>query len=398
MKTLTGSIIQFSKLEYVLIFLFIIMCGFTNGAIIPYKTLFVAIVALVYIYKKRIEFPKSLCIYIASFTLVFLLQKYFFGIAEISNSLQMIFAAWFICSLLGERFKYAYFNILYILCLISIPCYLLMIIFNFVPSIDSINTGSYKGFFLWNVRLNEIIKGRNCGPFWEPGAFAGYICISQILFFDSLSLLWKTYKKKMIIIFIALLTTVSTQGYVVFFFIYIFYYLSKKLSVSKLLSLGIIIFIGYIIAISTPFIGEKIQEQIGVAKDIESKEGSQNLSRFSTAMMDIYYIMKHPIIGNTTYPQIRYADHPYVQSAVEYQGGWGTGSGVTDFIAAYGLIPFCIWLFYTGKTFKEGFGKRSMILCLMLILMLGNAECYFLWILYHSFPFIKLNNKKAVNV
>ena len=395
MKTLTGSIIYLSKLEYILIFLFFIMCGFTNSYIIPYKTLFIAIIALIYILNKKIKLQKSLYIYISSFILVFILQKYYYGISEMSNSLQIIFAGWFICSILGERFKYIYFNIIYILCLISILCYLLMIIFNIIPNIDSINIGNYKGFFLWNVRINEIIKGRNCGPFWEPGAFAGYICISQILFFDRLSLLWKIYKKKMIIIFIALLTTVSTQGYVVFFFIYIFYYLSKKLSVSKLLSLVIIIFIGYIVATSIPFIGEKIQEQIGVAKDIESKEGSQNLSRFSTAMMDIYYIIKHPIIGNTTYPQIRYVDHPYVRAAVEYQGGWGTGSGVTDFIATYGLIPFCIWLLYTCRTFKNGFGKKSMVLCLMLILMLGNAECYFLWILYHSFPFIKLYDKKS---
>lgn len=394
MKDLAGNYIQFNKIEEIVFFLFIVMCGFTSGALIPLKTLFIGGIGLYMIYKKRIVIERSIILYVASFYFIGFLQQYYYNYSDIGNYTQTIIAGWIVSRMFGERFKYAYLKTMYWLCLISLPCFILMILFGVIINIDALNinnpnTPIYQGFFLWNVRADEIIRGRNCGPFWEPGAFAGYICIVFVLFFKDLNLLWNVYKKEVKILLIALFTTFSTQGYIVFFFICLLYYVSDRLSPKKLLSIAIILFISNLIAINVPFIGNKVQEQFMAASDIESKEGSQNLSRFTTAALDIYYIVKHPLLGNTTLPEIRYVDHPYVRGEAETLGGRGTGSGVTDFIATYGIIPFCIWFYYSCKNMKVSFGKNKMILCMLVLLMLGNAECYFLWIMYNTLPFIK---------
>lgn len=394
MKDLAGDYIQFNRIEVIVFFLFIVMCGFTSGTLIPLKTLFIGGIGLYMILRKKIIIERSIIFYVGSFYIIGFLQKYYFNYSDIGNYTQTIIAGWIVSCMFGERFKYAYLKTMYLLCLISIPCFILMKVFGVVVDIGALNINNpnsshYQGVFLWNVREDEIIKGRNCGPFWEPGAFAGYICIVFVLFFKDLILLWKVYKKEVKILLFALFTTFSTQGYIVFFFICLFYYISDRLNPQKLFSIAIILFVAYLIAMNIPFIGNKVQEQFVAASDIESKEGSQNLSRFTTAALDIYYIIKHPFIGNTTLPEIRYEDHPYVKGEADALGGRGTGSGITDFIATYGIIPFFIWFYYTSKNIKSSFGKNKMILCMLVLLMLGNAECYFLWIMYNTLPFIK---------
>ena len=396
MKDLNGNIIKLTKIEIILMSIFVIMCGFPNSEILPYKTLVILLISVPFLIKGKVKIDRSLVLFLSSFLLVFLLQKYYFGVVS-SQSLQLIYSAWFVCTLLGEKFKYAYFKAIYILCVIAIPCYMLMQI-NLIPNIGFLNNDAYKGIFVWSVRWNEIIRNRNCGPFWEPGAFAGNICVLLLLFFNDLGELWRIYKRQMIVIYIALFTTFSTQGYLVFFFIYLFYFYREKMKSTKIISLAVVLFVAYTVAMNIPFIGEKVQEQFNAASDIESKEGSTSLSRFSTTALDLYYISKHPIIGNTTTPSIRYADHPYLQSVIEYEGGYGTGSGVTDFIATFGLLPFGVWLFFTGKRFQKAFGQTQMILCVILLLTLGNAECYFTWILYNSLPFMKLGQMKNKSI
>lgn len=388
MRDLSGKRITYSKIEILLMFLFFVMCGFPNGVLIPYKTLIIAIMSLPQLRKKKNIGMKPLLLFLSSFILVYFLQKHFLGVAD-GRTPQIIIAGWCVCTVLDKKFRYAFLQGIYLLSLISIPCYLSMRVLEIIPDIDILANDNYEGFFLWNVRLNEIVRGRNCGSFWEPGAYAGYICIVLILFFDKLNVMWKLYKKQMIVIHIALITTFSTQGYVIAFFIYIFYYLRENINPVRLAFIAIFLFIGYIISLNVNFLSEKITEQLVESKDIHSKEGSLSLSRFSTTMMDIYYIKKRPITGNTSTPSIRYSDHPHVISSVEYLNGWGTGSGITDFIAQYGIIPFLIWLYFTAKAFEKGFNRKSMFLCVLLILMLGNAECYFLWIMYNSFPFVK---------
>lgn len=72
--------------------------------------------------------------------------------------------------------------------------------------------------FGWNVNVNNFssysyIFGRNAGPFWEPGAFQGFILIAICML-----LRFKNYFKHkgllMVIFLVTMLTTQSTAGYI----------------------------------------------------------------------------------------------------------------------------------------------------------------------------------------
>lgn len=391
-KSVDGGGVLITHYEYFLMVLFFILSGFPAGGLIPYKTLLIGILGGHYFISRK-EKPKlSVCLYLFSFVLVGILQKHTFGYSDMGSIFQMAFSAYFIAIRLGIKFRYAYLNVLYVFCIISIVFYSLMALFHVLPP-DLFPVNGFHSVFVYNVRLNEVIQVRNCGPFWEPGAFAGYICILFILFFDKLPLLWSVHKTKVKWILLALVTTFSTQGYLIMFCIVVFYFLNKRFTVKTVfISFVLIVFVA-VVVMSVPWLGEKVQEQLVAAQDTESKEGSTNLSRFSTAMIDIYYIMKHPVVGNTTLPAIRYSDHPYLRNMVEYTGNYGTGSGFTDFMATYGILPLLVWGWYMLKTFRKSFGKKASVFCLILLVALGNAECYFLWICYHVFPFLVLNKE-----
>ena len=160
----------------------------------------------------------------------------------------MSFCAYFIAIRLGIKFRYAYLNVLYVFCIISIVFYLAMALFHILPP-NLFPVGElYRSVFIYNVREGEILNLRNCGPFWEPGAFAGYICILFILFFDKLPLLWSVHKTKVKWILLTLVTTFSTQGYLIMFCIVVFYFLNKRFTVKTVfISFVLIVFVAVVV-------------------------------------------------------------------------------------------------------------------------------------------------------
>jgi hypothetical protein len=144
----------------------------------------------------------------------------------------------------------------------------------------------------YNFDTNYIDFGRNNGPFWEPTVFATMLIIAQI--FNLLSN--KTlFNRKGIVFSVAILTTLSTTGFLAYFLLIAFYFLLSdkiKLFAKLVLSIGVLI-VGIYSYTSLPFLGEKLQNEIEKADYEMDKYGGD--SRLASAMLDIKETQEKPI-------------------------------------------------------------------------------------------------------
>lgn len=387
-----------TRFEYLILFLFIVMCGFTSGNVIPGKSYFLALMCIIYIiHKKNGQDINKLIILIFAYWVIGIahwLEYDYLSIRCFREIPLLMLSGFYVMDKLGERFKYAYMNIMYIIAYISLFFYVIMIFTGFVPSLSIFNKPEYKSIFIFNMRINEIAGHRNCGPFWEPGAFAGYLLMVGLLFFNHLDILWKEHKNKCIILLLALFSTLSSQGYLVLGLLILLYYLRSHFNLKTILAIFSFAIIAYFSYIQFDFLREKVNTQLELSADWESTESLRSANRFSTTLLDIYYIVKSPIIGNTDNLQLRYADHPFILNVIDENGSYGSGSGTSSTIATYGIPLFVLWLYFTFLAFKRTFSIKESVFSVLLIVILGFAEAYNTYILYLSLPFLILNGSK----
>ena len=390
-EVLNYSSVKISALDYLLGFLFLVLCNFTSAGVIPGKTYILGLISLFYVIRNRkIIKLKNVTIYILCYVIIGCLQyqyfNYFNNRAIIEIPL-LILTGFFIVRYLGNKFSYIYFNLLYYISIISLVFFGLMLLTGFVPSLSIFTRDNYQSIFIYCIRNNEIVNLRNCGPFWEPGAFGGYLVCIGLLYFNKLDWLWHTYKKKCIVILITVLTTFSTQTYVCLFLIIVLFLLRRASGMKFVVCAMLSVVISVIAYTSLDFLGEKIENQLNLTKSIDD-ESLRSANRFTTFVVEWSIFSESPIIGNTNNPYILYKDYPFISRVVEEYGGYGSGSGISSNLAIYGIFPFLIWLVLSYKNMKEHMGLKSSLMCLTVFLLLGNGEQYSDQILYLSLPFI----------
>lgn len=140
----------------------------------------------------------------------------------ITNIIQSIVILWSVGIFIGyierDYFINTFINIIFYFCIISLFC---VFISNFIPSyayklykVTNYANSQYllSPFYMWG---KGSIWLRNSGPFWEPGAFQGFINIA-ILFILTSRININNMNIKLVILLITLLTTQSTTGYILF--------------------------------------------------------------------------------------------------------------------------------------------------------------------------------------
>lgn len=176
--------------------------------------------------------------------------------------------------LLGSKIIEYYNKIIFILCIISLFCFCYNLLIGVLPYINieksSIDGGNiYRvSSILYTQLYNPIYGGltfRNCGPFWEPGAYQGFLNLA--LFFEILYLLKYDlkYRFRTWIFIIGILTTFSTGGYIVLFLNLGYYlYNTKRIDIkSKMLILAIFLIITVVTFIFVDFLFAKISSDSG---------------------------------------------------------------------------------------------------------------------------------------
>jgi hypothetical protein len=289
-----------------------------------------------------------------------------------------------ILNYLKESFAYIFFRVISTLSLFSLIGFIFINQFGFnLPFI--IVSQSYKSYFLYGSLSGEAFF-RNCGMFWEPGAFSGILTLCLALNIKFLNYYWVNYKLQLISIFLALLTTQSTTGYIVGFFIFLFNLINHKNIFRTLILFFTFLFISFYIYNKTNFLKTKLDNQFFRASN--QSVGDFSNSRFGSIIFDWHYILKHPFSGNGFNFKTRYADHQFLfRGATDNLDVIGSGNGFSNFLASMGILFISLYFFLLWNTSKFLGNKFAFFICLIVFLNL-QGEQFFNYPLYLSLPFI----------
>ena len=188
---------------------------------------------------------------------------------------------------------------------------------------------------------------RNAGMSWEPGRFAIMICLAIYINLSRNGITFKN-NKNIIILLVALATTMSTTGYVICFVTYIIFYI-KKFSYKNLLKFSFVIIPLCIVFIRIDFIGEKIQDRLQISDQNDKLETSINyhsqytdehlksLDRFQALYFEFENFKTDPLLGYT--PNAKYS---YFYK--EYTNLYSLTGGLMKVFSCFGI--FLGGLFY----------------------------------------------------
>lgn len=328
----------------------------------------------------------KLWLYIAFLLLVFVGQYFTLGTISYLGSINVIMKIVFgatVMWVLKERFRFVYLEVMYYFALISLVLFTLGLVGVIIPNVFP-TTEVRHSILIYNALVQGDGLGRNCGPFWEPGAYACYLVLIPLLFFDNLNVLIHSYKKHTLVLLVALVSTFSTTGYICLAVLLLFYVLkdSKHKILSYVFLLPLVIG-GIVYAYtSLDFLGAKVNEQF---VDSQGQYGEFSSTRVGSLLFDLYYIEKHPMFGNGLIEQTRYADHRHLWGM-----NLGHGNGFSNYIAQMGLVAMFVYLLLLYKNVKgNSFSKWGVVLVVILLL---QGEQLLNYPLFLSLPFVIYSN------
>ena len=175
----------------------------------------------------------------------------FFSLQTSAGVFLRLINGYLIIKILRDNFAIFYVNILFMLSLISLLFFIPIIsipgfdnfLIDLAPFFQIANISGFDGDSLILYTLRDLTSSRNAGPFWEAGAFGGYLIVAFI--FNKFT---KSSNKKIkeLIILIAILSTLSSTAYfVIFFFLFIFYFRHIKNFFLKISIIILLVCFGY---------------------------------------------------------------------------------------------------------------------------------------------------------
>lgn len=286
-----------------------------------------------------------------------------------------------------EPFELIYVKVMATLSMLSLPLFALDFVSHVGIQLEK-STQKSTLFYTSYDTTQEFV--RNSGMFWEPGAFAGYLLLA-FLFMVVLNGRFEIgpFKKEFFWLFLAILTTMSTTGYIIFGLILLVYFL-KNYSVGKFIFVPLFSVIAINAFSKLEFLQSKILWQLEEAMEMESFDVSN--TRFGALIMDLEYIASSPWFGNGLHYTTRYRFHPWVTEDI------GHGNGMSNFIAFWGIPVFLLWMFWVYQFFKKRVynGILASLAMVIIVLMLQGEQFlnYPLFLVF--FLFTAFSNKKSV--
>ena len=251
-----------------LLYLAVITTMFASGANLFVRNIYFFVVSciLVLAYKKKIS--KTYLLLTIFLCLYVLVDTLFLNVApkDIKESFLIILRIAGCCiiasSISTDRFKDIFINIMSVLSILSLICFVFVNLKIPLPG-EVVIDGWYGTFYHTISHANEFAysRMRNSGIFNEPGIFQIYINIALLyLKVDKKRSLSK--KRLLFYLFvITLLTTKSSMGYLILCLNFILYYIDKPdffrlvSYISKKSRGGIILVLGLIVVIEEIFVG-----------------------------------------------------------------------------------------------------------------------------------------------
>lgn len=236
--------------------------------------LFVGLLSYILIQRQIIN--KPFFIYILLWVCLFLFHGYYIKEYELSSAIHVVMKVTIgilVLLVVNNKFTKYYSDIIYFFCILSLLCFAYNHIIGVLPYIDlggSMDGGN--GFRVTSIVYTQLynlnvhgLTFRNCGPFWEPGAFQGFINLAIIIELLGHNERNRKWYVRMLILAITVLSTFSTGGYIVLALCIIYLVVSDRLisNNNKMILLIFLLSIALAIFFRTDFLYEKISKDQG---------------------------------------------------------------------------------------------------------------------------------------
>lgn len=343
---------------------------------------------------RRSKFDVSFVYFLIGLMVIFILQTFkfdFFPIITFLGVFVRILLAYFILKSVVD-FPDKFVKVMYYIALISFVFYIPVLL---IPDFSDVlieklllyvQEGDYMQSRYSIMGLYTIVPGyemRNPGPFWEMGAFGGFLLLSLMINYLTKP---ELNNKTNIVLIIAIITTQSSTAYIalLLFLTFIFNREVKNILL-KIILLFTLISIGYVAYTNLDFLGKKIEKQFEDARELMNSPNLEGAStdRFASMLKDWRDFQGHEIIGRGPNKLTRFT--------TMYSSGLTNDIrtvGSTDLIVRFGLPFFMLILFFMYKSFSTYSryhwknGDYMGISIVLLILLLLTSETYFLYPLF----------------
>lgn len=379
------KLIKRSYVDYLAMFLLLAVSGIPILQTQTYQVLFAIILAVLFLVRKGQKMDEEILYMIGIILFLVLCQAVtfsFFKTITIVGMVLRMLSAYFVVKLAGKYFLDYYIRIMVFFAITSLIFFIPIFV---IPGFMDKLLAAAPSFFsyqyeLWGFEVDRktlLIYNllqetppllRNPGPFWEPGAFGGFLAVALI--FNSIKQ-GELFTRINCLFIFTIITTQSTTTYIALF-IYIFLYILVQ-NYSSGAKLAVILFgvAGFVAFQTIPFLGDKIKtENEGVKDAIEENGGD---TRLASAVLDWDDISRYPFAGRGLWDETR-VDKKF-QFVIR-------NNGFTNFFAQWG-IPFVLFFFYWYyRSFYQycriyGSGRLMPIVMILIICILSFGENYF---------------------
>lgn len=279
----------------------------------------------------------------------------------IINTIQNLIILWLVGICIGYIEKQYFINkFINIICFFSVISIVCIFISNFIPQYSSFfyksneyahHTYLISPFYMWG---NTELWTRNSGPFWEPGAFQGFINIA-ILFILTSNINIRNMNIKLIILVITLLTTQSTTGYILFVLNIIFFggEILRKLKRNNLL-LKIFMVVIFTLGITVIFTSNNVEEKF------TSEENPSATIRANDAINSIKLVSERPLRG--------IGSGEFKNKQEKSVGVRNNSNGLLLMIYIDGILFSILYIYFLFIGIKEKFIEIKNIKILLLVM------------------------------
>ena len=332
-------------IDYILILGLIAFSGFPFFYDIDNHLLYFLLFSFLVWINRKPEIKLKFVRFILIFLLIFFFQTLVFNVFPIFSILGFfakVFLAYFVIQSISiNSFLRIFIQIMLFFSTISLIMFIPVLfndsVINFYENfsfsyIRDIEVGSSRNtLFLLNLNFGDAnnIISRNSGPFWEPGAFGGFLIIALLM---NKILYRKIFNFKGMIFILAIISTFSTTSYIALMVLII---IIKTSFSFKNISVGILLVFSFIyIFQQIPFLQDKINIQKN--KTVSEDLNYSRKNRFGSFIVDMKDFIDYPISGRGVNNLTRY------NNAYDIEMN-NRNNGITDFLVKFGIIGFLIY-------------------------------------------------------
>lgn len=244
--------------------------------------------------------------------------------------------------------------------------------FSFLESVSFVSgRGLSTVIYVIQPYATTLINGhtisRNCGFAWEPGSYSSYLSLA--LFINVFMTNPESgSRKRFWVLLLALLSTMSTTGYVLLSLIMVYYFFNREFK-KRVLMIPVIAG-ALILLFSLPFMKDKIVELVREPARIDfiiwesyGRESATTPQRFSSLLITLVDFRNNPLLGIAAHSEEQWT----------FQAGSNVSpiSGIGNLLAQFGLvgfIPFIILSLKSSVIFSKYFNYKGKFLLFLLII------------------------------